>query len=293
MQSLTRYTDKQQAIETQPGTKISRYLYNVMSFTYDPSFLWLPVIGAAIGLLVTIFGGGGGFFYVPILTLLFLVPTQQAAAISLAATIPTVIVGSIEHYRKGNVNLRIGLIFGVTGLIGAFAGAYISNLVSSVLLQKLFGAYAIALTIPMVLTSRNRLKNPGGEAKGTQPLTSSKIILSSFFGILSGIMAGLFGTSGTASIVAGLYILGLPVTVVVGTSVLVVLFNAVSGFVGHLIIGSQFNLLLLLFLVSGSIIGGFIGPGILARINVQALEKVYGILFILLVISFGIIMLFK
>jgi uncharacterized membrane protein YfcA len=264
----------------------------IMSLTYNPSFLWLPLIGAAIGLLVTIFGGGGGFFYVPILTLLFHVPTQLAAATSLAATIPTVVVGSIEHYRKGNVNLRVGVIFGVAGLVGALVGAYVSNLVSSALLQKLFGAYAIALTIPMVLTSRNRLKNLGGEAKVSQPLTSSKIILCAFFGIISGIMAGLFGTSGTASIVAGLYILGLPVTVVVGTSVLVVLFNAISGFVGHLIVG-QFNLMLLLFLGSGSVIGGFLGPRILAKINVQTLEKVYGILFILLVISFGVIMLLK
>jgi uncharacterized protein len=264
-----------------------------MSFAYDPIFLWLPLIGAAIGLLVTIFGGGGGFFYVPILTLLFAVPTQQAAAISLAATIPTVIAGSIEHYRKGNINLRIGLIFGVTGLIGALAGAYISNLVPSALMQKLFGAYALALVIPMVLTSKNRLKNSGGATKSSPPLTTSKISLCAFFGVLSGIMAGLFGTSGTASIVAGLYILGLPVTVVVGTSVLVVLFNAVSGFAGHLIIGTQFNLIILLFLVSGSVIGGFLGPKILARINVQTLEKVYGILFILLVISFGLIMLFK
>jgi uncharacterized membrane protein YfcA len=77
----------------------------MMSFTYNSSFLWLPLIGLAIGLLVTIFGGGGGFFYVPILILLFHVPTQLAVATSLAATIPTVIVGSIEHYRKGNINL--------------------------------------------------------------------------------------------------------------------------------------------------------------------------------------------
>jgi uncharacterized protein len=110
----------------------------IVNFTYDPNFLWLPFIGFAIGILVTMFGGGGGFFYVPILTLLFHVPTQLAAATSLAATIPTVIVGSIEHYRKGNINLQIGAIFGVSGLVGAFAGAYLSNLISSVLLQKLF-----------------------------------------------------------------------------------------------------------------------------------------------------------
>jgi uncharacterized membrane protein YfcA len=264
----------------------------ISGFAFDPSFLWLPLIGLAIGLLVTIFGGGGGFFYVPILTLLFHVPTQQAAATSLAATIPTVIVGSIEHYRKGNIDLRIGVIFGVSGLVGALLGAYVSNLVSSALLQKLFGAYAIALTIPMVLTSKNRLKDLGGNAKTPEALTSSKIVLCLLFGSLSGIMAGLFGTSGTASIVAGLYILGLPVTVVVGTSVLVVLFNAVSGFLGHLMVG-QFNLMLLVLLGCGSVIGGFLGPRILAKIDVQALEKVYGILFIMLVIGFGVIMFFK
>ena len=94
----------------------------------------------------------------PILILLFHVPSQLAVATSLAATIPTVIVGSIEHYRKGNINLQVGVIFGVAGLAGALLGAYASHLVSSVLLQKLFGVYSILLTIPMILTSRNRIR---------------------------------------------------------------------------------------------------------------------------------------
>src|SRR5512135_3592197 len=111
----------------------------MFSSSYDPTFLWLPVVGFAIGLLVTLFGGGGGFFYVPILTLLFRVPTQVAVTTSLVSTIPTVIVGSIEHYRKGNIDVQVGVIFGIAGLVGALAGAYASNLVSSALLQKLFG----------------------------------------------------------------------------------------------------------------------------------------------------------
>ncbi len=264
----------------------------IMNLTYNSSYLWLPLVGLAIGLLVTIFGGGGGFFYVPILILLFHVPPQLAVSTSLAATIPTVIVGSIEHYRKGNINMPIGVIFGIAGLAGALAGAYISHLVPAVILQKLFGIYALALTIPMILTSKNRLNNLSSGKKVSKPLSGSRIALCSFFGILSGIMAGLFGTSGTASIVAGLYILGLPVTAVVGTSVLVVFFNAVSGLAGHLIVG-QFNLMLLLLLGSGSVIGGFLGPRILAKINVQTLEKVYGIIFIVLVVGFGLIMLLK
>jgi len=264
----------------------------IMNFTFNLSYLWLPFVGLAIGILVTMFGGGGGFFYVPILTLLFHVPTQIAAATSLAATIPTVVVGSLEHYRKGNIDLRVGIIFGVAGLAGAFGGAYLSDLISSSLLQKLFGVYAIVLTIPMALTSRKRFKGQGNVDTQPKPITTIKVILSIFFGVISGIMAGLFGTSGTATIVAGLYILDLPVTMVVGTSVLVVLFNALSGFVGHLLVG-QFDLSLFLFLGIGAVLGAFVGPKLLAKINVQTLEKVYGVLFTLLVVGFGLIMLFK
>jgi uncharacterized protein len=261
--------------------------------SFDQSFLWLPLVGFVIGLLVTMFGGGGGFFYIPILTLLFHVPIQLAIVASLATMIPTTIVGSIEHYRKGNINIKIGYIFGIAGLIGTLTGAYVSNLFSSVFLQKLFGIYAIALTIPMIITNRKKSKKQDSELKQSQPLTSKKYILSSFFGIISGIMAGLFGTSGTASIVAGLYIMELPVTIVVGTSVLIVLFNAITGFVSHLIIGGPFNLLLILFLSGGAGIGAFLGPRLLTKINLRTLEKVYGVLFILLVLSFGIIMLLK
>jgi uncharacterized protein len=259
---------------------------------FDPSYLWLPLIGFCVGVLVTFFGGGGGFFYVPVLTLLFHVPTQLAAATSLAVTIPTVVVGSIEHYRKGNVDLKVGVVFGAAGIAGALGGAYVSNLVSSALLRKLFGVYCLALTVPMVLTSKNRLKNLNDMKNASQPFTPSRVALSASFGLLSGIMAGLFGTSGTASIVAGLYVLGLPVTLIIGTSLLIVLFNALSGFAGHLMVG-HFDLTLLLLLGSGSVIGGFIGPRIFARLNVQKIEKIYGVLFILLIVGLGLVMFFK
>jgi len=261
-------------------------------YSFDPNFLWLPMVGLVIGVLVTMFGGGGGFFYVPILTLVFRVPAQLAATTSLAATLPSVIVGSFEHYRKGNINVQIGIIFGVTGFLGALAGSYVSTLISSALLQKLFGVYAILLTVPMILVSRKRLQNDGSKITNFPKLTRDKILLCSFFGILSGIMSGLFGTSGTASIVAGLYILGLPVTVVVGTSVLIVFFNSLSGFLGHVVTG-QFELSLFLLLGSGAVAGAFLGPRLLVRINIKTLEKVYGVLFISMVIVFGLIMLLK
>ena len=148
----------------------------MIAINFDPNFFWLPLVGFVIGLLVTMFGGGGGFFYVPILTLLFNIPVQLAVATSLAAMIPTTIIGFIEHNRKGNVNIKIGIIFGIAGLAGTIAGAYVSNLFSALLLKKLFGIYAIVLTIPMLFTSINKGKKKNEEKK-SQGMTGSKYIL--------------------------------------------------------------------------------------------------------------------
>jgi Predicted permeases len=266
------------------------------SLPFDPSLAWLIPIGFVIGVLVTMFGGGGGFFYVPILTLLFRVPTQAATATSLAATIPTVVIGSIEHYRKGNVDLKVGLSFGLAGFLGAIGGALISGLFSSILLQRLFGVYALVLTVPMILTSKGRLsrgEGAGGAAKEVAPGSGWwRMSLSVMFGALSGLMSGLFGTSGTATIVAGLYVLGLPVRMVIGTSVLVVLCNAISGFGSQALVGN-FDLPLVVLLASGSVLGAFVGPRLLDRIDAAKLEKVYGVLFIVLVLGFGVAMLLK
>jgi len=76
---------------------------------------------------------------VPALTLLFHVPTQFAVATSLASIIPTTISGSVSHYRRGNLNIPVGIAFGTGGIIGALIGAYVSTLISAAFLEKLFG----------------------------------------------------------------------------------------------------------------------------------------------------------
>jgi len=57
-------------------------------------------------------------------------------------------------------------------------------------------------------------------------LTGTKRIIASFFGVAGGILAGVFGISGTPPVTAGLYSLGLPAILVVGTTVFVLIFNS-------------------------------------------------------------------
>jgi len=253
----------------------------------------LILIGFTIGLLVSIFGGGGGFFYVPLLTLVFQVPTQYAVATSLASIIPTTILGSLGHYRQGNLDVPLGLIFGVGGIVGAFFGAFASGMIPPPLMGKLFGIFMIVLSIPMLFSARRRAGAGTGESPAaSRPLTTVRAVEGTVFGIVSGAMAGLFGVSGTPPVIAGLYLMGLPAVKVVGTSIFVLLFNAVAGLTGHLAIG-QVHWGLTLFLAAGAATGAYLGPRYLSRIKTPGLERFYGRFFTVLVIALGIVMILE
>jgi uncharacterized membrane protein YfcA len=105
-------------------------------------------------------------------------------------------------------------------------------------------------------------------------------------------MAGLFGLSGTPPIIAGLYFLELPVNIVVGTSVFVLMFNAISGLIGHLFAG-HLNILLALLLATGSASGAYVGPIIMDKLKKETLERVYGHLFTFLVFFMAVMMIIK
>lgn len=249
----------------------------------------LILIGVTVGLLVTMFGGGGGFFYVPLLTLIFHVPTQYAVATSLASIIPTAALGSIGHYRQGNLDIPLGLTFGFGGIIGALFGAVASGMVPPSLMGKLFGIFMIVLSVPMLFSARNRAGADTRTPAAAPPLTWGRTVGGITFGIISGAMAGLFGVSGTPPVIAGLYLMGLPAVQVVGTSIFVLLFNAIAGLTGHLAIG-QVHWGLTLFLAMGAAVGAYLGPRYLSRIKTPTVEKFYGRFFTVLVVALGIAM---
>ncbi|MFW5756140.1 MAG: sulfite exporter TauE/SafE family protein, partial [Tangfeifania sp.] len=98
---------------------------------FQQSYYWLPLIGFTIGVLASMIGSGGGFFFPLILILIFGTPAQVAVATSLAASLPLCLSGTIGHYRKKNIHLRLGLIFGIAGILGAVGGTWITRVLSS------------------------------------------------------------------------------------------------------------------------------------------------------------------
>lgn len=255
--------------------------------SYETLFLLLPLIGFVIGLFGTLLGGGGGFFFLPVLTLLIGVPPHIAVATSLAATLPIGLVGTTGHYRKGNVDVRTGLLFAVSGMIGAFSGAAITGHLSEKQLKVAFGIYSILIALNMAV-SAIRNKNYAGESTGNQS-KYARIFKGSFFGISAGLISGTFGTSGTAPVLAGLFSLRLPVKLVVGTSLLVVLFNTIFAVGAHFFVGT-IDFTLIAFLTAGSVIGAFAGPRLLAKLNIERSEKKIPYLYAAVVAVIGVLM---
>ena len=254
----------------------------------DIHLILLPLFGLVIGLLVSMFGGGGGGFFAPVLILIFGVTPQVAVAASLASVLPTSVVSTFSHFRQGNVDFRTGLILGIGGIIGTLIGAAVANIIPPTLLQKILGIFTLIMLIPMLrsLVQRHR-KEKNDDKKETLTLSGPKRVIASFFGVASGLLAGVFGISGTPPIVAGLYSLGLPAAMVVGTSVFVLIFNSIAGIGGFYLLG-RLDLTLIILLGGGAAVGAFIGPLLLKKINPKTFEKIYGPVIVGIMVIFGL-----
>lgn len=95
--------------------------------------------GFFVGVASGVLGVGGGVFLVPILTLGFRVPQHAAQGTSLAAILPTSMVGAWTHWRQGNLVLRVAAWVGLGGAIGAAAGAAIALALPRQFLARAFG----------------------------------------------------------------------------------------------------------------------------------------------------------
>lgn len=253
-----------------------------------PQYIALPIVGFVVGLLIISLGGGGGAVYVGILTVFFNIPPALAASTSLATTIPTTAVGTLSHWKAGNVNWRYGLTMLVGGVIGSVVGSLCSGFLAESLYNKVTGAILLLLAVQM-LASYIRGGGKGDDARNAgQARRRSTTIKAVCFGLLGGVMSGLVGLSGGGPIIAGLMILGCQALETVGTSVLVLFGIAVTGFATHLGMGSiDWGLVGLLTI--GTVCGALVGPALLKRMNREKLEKVLQpALFVMIVIMGGI-----
>ena len=100
--------------------------------------------GLAAGLLSGAFGVGGGVLFVPIMTSGYRFTQVLAQGTSLAAIIPTAVVGGVTHIRQGNVLRDAAILMGVGGVVGAVVGALLAIYIPGDVLARLFALFLFA-----------------------------------------------------------------------------------------------------------------------------------------------------
>lgn len=123
---------------------------------------WADVLsiagGLVAGFLSGTIGSGGGLLFVPIMTVGFRMAQQVAQGTSLAAVIPTAIVGGVTHIRQGNVLRDAAIWMGAGGVGGALLGALVAVEVPEQILARGFGLFLLFSAYRMVVQARKAAK---------------------------------------------------------------------------------------------------------------------------------------
>lgn len=118
-------------------------------------FSGLFALGLAAGIASGLFGIGGGILIVPALLWFFGLREHQAMATSLAALIPPVgLLGTLEHYRAGNVNVPYAALIACGMFLGAWIGAKWGVTVAPAALQRAYGVFLLVIGARIVIWGR-------------------------------------------------------------------------------------------------------------------------------------------
>ena len=228
-------------------------------------------LSVAIGLSLGVLGGGGSILTVPILVYVAGFEAKEAIAASLFVVGVTSAVSVISHARGGRVRWRTGLIFGVAGMAGAFVGGMLGGHIPGQILLIAFAIMMVATSVAM-LRGRKR-KNDDGGAPVKHELPLGRVLLD---GAVVGLITGLVGAGGGFLVVPALALLGgLPMSVAVGTSLVVIAMKSFAGLAGYLTT-VHLDWGLTLAVTAAAIVGTLVGSKLAGRIPETALRKAFG-----------------
>lgn len=221
------------------------------------------LVGVSLGLL----GGGGSILAVPLLVYVAGMDAKEAIATSLLVVGTTSAVALIPHARAGRVRWRTGLLFGAAGMVGAYAGGRVAEFIPGSLLLVAFALMMLATAVAMI---RGR-KSPDKPAHTELPVV--RVLLD---GVVVGLVTGLVGAGGGFLIVPALVLLGgLPMSVAVGTSLLVIAMKSFAGLAGYLA-SVEIDWSFALAVTAAAVVGSLIGSRLSGVIAPDTLRKGFG-----------------
>jgi uncharacterized protein len=114
----------------------------------------LVLVGTVAGAMAGLLGVGGGIVMVPGLVLLASLSQAVAKGTSLLVIIPTALVGTVSNLRHGQVDKRVALVAGASGVASSFVASMLSVRLDPLLSSVLFGILLVAVAVRLLLSAR-------------------------------------------------------------------------------------------------------------------------------------------
>lgn len=243
-------------------------------------YLATVIMGLTLGLI----GGGGSILTVPILVYLFSINPVLATAYSLFIVGLTALVGGITYFKRGEVDIKTGIIFAVP----SFVGVYITRaFVVPNLPDPVFFMSGLAITKPflmmlvfailMVLASLSMISTKSSHTSLTKMNHFYKYILVAIEGFVVGGITGFVGAGGGFLIIPALVVLvGLPMKIAVGTSLFIIAAKSLLGFLGDVQHQKAMDWQLLISISIIAIGGLFLGVYFSKKVPEKILKRGFG-----------------
>lgn len=191
------------------------------------SYALTALLAALMGLVMGFLGSGGSILTVPTLVYVLGFDPKTAVPLSLVIVGFTALCGFTQRARQGMVSFKSGALFGATGVFGTWAGTKLSGLVTGKEQMVLFALVMVAASGFML----KRALTPPCALKTACRAPSVPRVLA--LGGIVGALTGLVGVGGGFLVVPALTSLGLDVAVAMGTSLMVITVNCVSGVLSY------------------------------------------------------------
>ena len=271
----------------------------------------LLFLSLAVGVLSGLFGVGGGFLMTPFLIFMG-IPPVYAVPNEVNNILATSVSGSLTHWYKNTLDYKMGLLIVSGGVVGTIIGimtfSYFSEIGKISLIISLLYMYLLAIVGTLMLIEgikeKNRqkkkvlIKQKLHDHNWLQGLPlrmrfhKSKLyesaIVPIFLGLVVGFVASMMGIGGAFLMVpAMIYIVGMPIKLIPGTSLFVTIFISAIVTILHAFNYGSIDLFLVIPLILGSIVGVQLGQKLGQFLDSTELKSLFAMLLISVSIAIG------
>ncbi|MER5434499.1 sulfite exporter TauE/SafE family protein [Streptomyces sp. NPDC002588] len=238
--------------------------------------LALPA-GALVGVALGALGAGGSILTVPALIYLLGFAPASATTASLVIVIVTSVTALVAHARVGAVRWRAGLLFAAAGTLPAAAAGVLSARIPQTVLTLMFAGLAAAAALRLL---RRREPRGDGRVSGMRAMGA---------GAGLGAVTGFLGVGGGFLAVPALVgVLGVPMGAAVGTSLLVIVANALVALGARAYTAPGLDWALIMPFLATAVLGAWDGRRLAARVSAGTLQRVFGAVLLAVAAGMGL-----